>query len=96
MATKTLFERGTAKRVKANGLTLSQQQRLARAVTDLQTKSLSALSRVGKVRKLKVQNHDNVYVYRMGMYERVIFSPVEGKNFIHDVIDVRTNNSLIK
>ena len=96
MAIKTLFAKGTARNVKQNGMTVLQKQRLSRAVTDLQNKSISVLSRMGKVRKLKVQGHDNVYVYRMGLYERVIFSPVDGKNIIHDVINVKTNDSLIK
>lgn len=96
VAIKTFFRKGTAKSVKANGLTMVQKQRLARAVTDLQNKSLSTLSRMGKVRKINVQGNDNVYVYRMGVNERVIFSPVEGKNIIHDVINVKTYDSLIK
>ena len=36
-----------------------------------------------------------MYIYRMGLNERVIFSPTSGKNVIHDIVDVRSKQSLI-
>ena len=95
MANKTYIRKGTAKGIMTSKLSYTQKHRLARAVSDLQTKDLATLIRSGKVRKLNSHMDPNVYIYRMGLNERVIFSPTSGKNVIHDIVDVRSKQSLI-
>ena len=95
MANKTYVRKGTAKKIMTSKLSYTQKHRLARAVSDLQTRDLATLIRSGKVKKVNNREDPNVYVYRMGLNERVVFSPTSGKNVIHDIVDVRSKQSLI-
>lgn len=95
MANKTYVRKGTAKKIMISKLSYTQKHRLARAVSDLQTRDLATLIRSGKVKKVNNREDPNVYVYRMGLNERVVFSPTSGKNVIHDIVDVRSKQSLI-
>lgn len=96
MKIKTLFRKGTSKKIGSSKMSASQRRHLAKAVVVLQSNSIKDLIEQGQVKKLRVNGRDDVYSYRMGMNERVVFSPVDGKNIIHDVVDLRTKGSLIE
>ena len=96
MMAKIIFGKGAAKTVKSTVSSSLQARRLARALVDLQSNSLEDLQRAGKVKKLRVVGNNNVYVFRIGPSERIIFSPIHGENIIHDVIDMRKNRSIVK
>ena len=95
MATKIYVRKGTANTIMNSKLYYLQRHRLARAVLNLQTKDLATLIRAGKVKKVTNHVDPNVYVYRMGLNERVIFSHTRGNNVIHDIIDAKSKQSLI-
>ena len=50
---------------------------------------------MGKVRKLRIQDISNIYAFRVGMSERILFTPIDDKIMIHDIVDVRNNKSMV-
>ena len=93
MASKTLLKKGSAKGIRSSITSSAQAKRLARAILELQNYSITELQKRGKVRKLNVAG-GNVYTYRVGVSERIIFSPMEGKNIVHDIVDIRNDKSM--
>lgn len=94
MARKTVFQKGSAGRIKRSGLSAAQAARLSKAIVQLEECDLKTLQAGGKVHKLNVPNRDDVYVFRAGMNERILFSPVDGQNVIHDIVDVRSQKKV--
>ena len=93
MAGQTLFRKGAAKCMKSSITSPKQAKRLAKAILELQNCSLNELQRKGKVRKLNVANSD-IYVFRVGLSERIVFSQLEDKNIVHDIVDVKKGHSI--
>lgn len=66
---------------------------LLQYIEDINTTPIDTLCKSGKVRKLNLQSEDNVYIYRSGVRERVIFSIKDKAKIVRDVI---TADELIK
>lgn len=94
MAIRILLRKGSSRKLKSTVQSPKQAQRISKAIKQLGSYDLEALQRAGKVKKLKLSNHDNVYVFRVGLNERIIFSPVNGQNVIHDIVDVKSGHSV--
>ncbi len=94
MATRIVMRKGSSRRLKSTVQSSKQAQRLSKAIKQLGAYDLETLQRAGKVKKLNLSNHDNVYVFRVGLNERIVFSPVNGQNVIHDIVDVKSGQSV--
>lgn len=86
MPDNVIIKKGSTKRMRAWVTSPWQAGRLSRAIKSLQNFSIEELTHRGVVRKLNVSGRDDVYIYRVGRRERIIFSPVSGKNLIHDIV----------
>lgn len=86
MADNVVIKKGSTKRMRASGTSPWRAKRLSKAIKSLQNFSIEELMQKGVVKKLNVSGRNDVYIYRVGLRERIIFSPVSGKNLIHDIV----------
>ncbi len=89
MASQTLLKRGSAVQVKASITSSRQAKRLQTALKCLQNYDLRTLEKCGRVKKLNVTCPENIYTFRVGPKERIVFSQIHGKNIIHDIVKVQ-------
>lgn len=95
MPGRVLLKKGVWKIIKSSKMTSRQAQKISDALIALESKPLSQLIESGKVKKLKIPNYDNIYAFRIGISERIIFSPSNGENIVHDIVDIK-GNKLVK
>lgn len=93
MAEKTMVPKTLVKEIKKTKISPLTTRRIRLAIEDINTTPIDTLCKSGKVRKLNLQSEDNVYIYRAGVRERVIFSIKDKAKIVRDVI---TADELIK
>lgn len=95
MVKKVKIKKGASHLIKSSTISSKQAEKIFKAIVELQNTDLSVLQKTGKVRKLKIQDLSNIYTFRAGISERILFTPIDNKIMIHDIIDVRRNKSMI-
>lgn len=96
MSRRTILRRGSSRRMKVTVTSPGQARRISTAMKTLQSIPLSELERVEVVKKLKVSNRDDIYAYRVGPMERIVFSPIgsDGSDYIiHDIVSFDSKRS---
>ena len=94
MGIQAVFKKGSAHRIRVAVTSPAQARRLSRAIRYLQRYPLSVLIKNGMVKKLKAAGKDNVYAFSAGAKERIVFSPVNNKIVIHDIVDLSDGHSV--
>lgn len=87
MATKTFVQKSLLSDVKKTHTSRQKANRISRAIVMIDTVPVETLCRTGKAKKVLLQGKDNLYMYRAGNRERILFSIEGSRNVIHDVID---------
>lgn len=95
MSDCTVLEKGSSRRMKITVKSPAQARRLSIALQSLQHTPLEELKQRKMIRKLRVEGRDDVYTLRVGPKERIIFSPTDNKIFIHDIVFLNSQNSVI-
>lgn len=95
MANKVKVKKGTSRSIRSSTISSRQAQKISKAIVELQNTDLHILQKMGKVRKLRIQDISNIYAFRVGMSERILFTPIDDKIMIHDIVDVRNNKSMV-
>lgn len=90
---KTVLRKGAARSMQSTVTSASQAKRLSKAIKALQETPLNDLKRRGLVKKVHVTGRDDIYAYRVGLKERIVFSQVGGRNVIHDIVDFSNKRS---
>lgn len=94
MSTKTIIKKGASKQIKSANISPRQAQKISKALRELQSIELPKLTKMGKVKKMNVPYSENLYMYRAGMNERVLFTTAPGTVIIHDIVDVKNEKSI--
>ena len=94
MRNSVKIKKGASRAMKTSEISSRKAEKISKAILELQSTSLADLQKMGKVRKLKIQNLSNVFTFRVGLSERILFTPVDDKIMIHDIIDVRNSKSI--
>lgn len=92
---KIYMPKGSAEAIAKSKTSIAQRVRMKKSIDDLRRTPLDKLIRSGRVHELTTPNDPPVYVYRMGIRERIVFSEIKGDHYIHDVIDLKRNRSLL-
>lgn len=91
---KVVFKRGLKTKMSTFAPTSYKTVQVRRAIKNLEEHNIDVLCKMGKVKKLNLKNSDNVYAYRIGAKQRILFSPIDGTNVVLDVISPRTDKKL--
>lgn len=93
---KTFIVKGTAARIENGTIPRTKALALSHAITDLNSRNVESLLQAGKVYKITSNNRKkDYYIYRMSPNDRIVFSVEKGHSFIHDVIDLQTEKSIL-
>lgn len=95
MLNKVKFRKGSSRSMRSSAISSKQAQKIARAISELQNTDIRVLQKTGKVVKLRIPNASEIYAFRVGMSERILFTPVENQIMVHDIVDVRNGKSMI-
>lgn len=99
MCAKVLMKRGSSRNARSRVSSKAQAWRLKKALKDLENYSIDELIRARKVYKIQTHTEieENLYAYRLGLNERIIFTPRGNENIVHDIVvlDRRKMISLI-
>lgn len=86
MAEKTMIPKALVKELKKTKHSPFTTRRIRLAIEDIHGTSIDVLKRSSKVSKMKIPSEDDVYIYRAGVRERIIFSINGNDKIIRDVI----------
>lgn len=86
MAEKTMIPKTLVKEIKKTKTSPFTTRRIRLAINDINSSTIDALHKSGKVMKMNLPTVDNVYIYRAGVRERIVFSMKGKDKIIHDVI----------
>lgn len=85
---KTFLSKNAAKKMTTAHTTSMQAKKLEKALKDIQNTPITVLCQKGRAKKIRVSGRNDIYAYRVGISERVIFSSNGNSNLIHDVVHV--------
>lgn len=93
MSGQAMLKKGSSHRMEVTVTSPGQARRISSAMKTLQSTPFTELERVEIVKKLKVSNRDDIYAYRVGPMERIVFSPVGSDYIIHDIVSFDSKHS---
>ena len=93
MAEKTMIPKALVKELKKTKHSRFTTRRIRIAIEDIHASTIDALRKSSRVTKMKLPAEDNIYIYRAGIRDRVIFSIKGADKIIRDVI---TADDLLK
>lgn len=94
MALMTVFKKGTAKDIRVSVSSPRLAHRLSRAFFQIENSDIEKLVRIGRVKRIRKGNGKDYYVYRLTPTERIVFSSIDGKNYVHDVISASKSDKV--
>ena len=94
MANNIVFKKGTAKQFRRSITSARFAHKLSKAIVRLENDDVDKLVRIGKVKKISVMNGGELYTYRVTPTERILFSSVDGKNYVHDVVSASKSDKV--
>lgn len=83
----TLFKKSLTKKIKKSKVSPYKARRLKRAIIEIDTIPVDDLCKTGRATKLKVAGQDNLYAYRLSSSGRILFSLIDGKKIVYDIVD---------
>lgn len=86
MTEKTMIPKALVKEINRAQTPPRTTRRIRLAIDDINTSAIDSLCKSGKVRKINVPTKENVYIYRAGVCDRVVFSVKDKMKIIQDVI----------
>ena len=95
MLNKVKFRKGASRSMRSSTISSKQAQKISRAIAELQNTDIRVLQKTGRVVKLRTPNISEIYAFRVGTSERILFTPVENQIVVHDIIDIRNGKSMV-
>lgn len=86
----TLFKKNVTTKIKTSEVSPYKARRLKQAIIDIDSIPIETLCKSGRVLKLNISGQDNLYAYRVGSSTRIVFTTVDGKKIVQDIIDTDT------
>ena len=83
----TWFRSGISKEVKASNISSFQAKRIRSALKIIQDTPPSELIKMDNVKKIKLDDRDNIYIYRVDLRRRIILSIDNENKIIHSIVD---------
>ena len=89
----TFFNKSLTKKIKQSKVSPYKARHLKRAIVEIDTIPVDDLCKTGRAKKLKVAGQDNLYAYRLSSSDRILFSLIDGKKIVHDIVDTDSMKS---
>lgn len=88
MAT-TVFNKAVIPKIKSSKMSPIKARKFSRAIANIDATPIEIMCKTGKAKKIDVAGQSgNIYMYRVGNRERIIFSVENEKKIVQDLVDV--------
>ena len=88
MAKKAMIDKSVVKLLKTSDISPIRAKQIIKALHAIDTSSMNIMRVTGKVKKIAVNSHIPMYMYRVNLKDRIIFSETDDKRIIHKLIDL--------
>ena len=88
MTSKVMIEKSIVKQLKTSNISPVRAKQIIKALHTIDTSKISSMQVTGKVKKLSTDSHIPMYMYRVNLKDRIIFSEMDDKRIIHKIINV--------
>lgn len=96
MAT-TVFNKAVIPKIKSSKMSPIKARKFSRAIATIDATPIEIMCKTGKAKKIDVAGQSgNIYMYRVGNKERIIFSVENGKKIVQDLVDVDNLHSTVR
>ena len=96
MAT-TVFNKAVIPKIKSSKMSPIKARKFSRAIATIEATPVEIMCKTGKAKKIDVAGQSgNIYIYRAGNRERVIFSVENEKKIVQDLVDVDNLHSTVR
>ena len=87
MAKKAIIDKAIVRELKTSDISSIRAKQIIKALHAINTSSMNIMRATGKVKKISVDSHSPMYMYRVNLKDRIIFSETDDKRIIHKLID---------
>lgn len=87
---KTLFNKNVAQKIKKTKVSRYKARKLQQAIIQLDQTPVDVLCKTGRAFKINTGSQTDLYAYRVGVADRIIFTASDGQKIVHDIIDTDT------
>lgn len=97
MSEKTMVNKTMIKEIKKSKLSPFAVRRISKAIEHISEMKVSEIRNSGKIQKINIPGHDDVYMYRSSGRERIIFSISDEGKLVHEILtadDIRKLNEV--
>ena len=88
MAKKAMIDKSIVKLLKTSDISPDRAKQIIKALHTLNTSSVNIMRVTGKVKKISVDSPVPMYMYRVNLKDRIIFSDTDDRRIIHKLIDL--------
>ena len=88
MTKKAMIDKSIVKLIKTSDISPVRAKQIIKALHTIETSSMNIMRVTGKVKKVSVDSHIPMYMYRVNLKDRIIFSETDDKRIIHKLIDL--------
>ena len=88
MAKKAMIDKSIVKLLKTSDISPIRAKQIIKALHTIDTSSMNIMRVTGKVKKISVDSHVPMYMYRVNLKDRIIFSELDDRRIIHKLIDL--------
>lgn len=87
---KTLFNKNVTQKIKKTKVSRYKARKLQQAIIQIDQTPVEVLCKTGRAFKINAGSQKDLYAYRVGVTDRIIFTASDGKKIVHDIIDTDT------
>lgn len=88
MTNKALIDKSIVKQIKTSNISPIRARQISNALRTIDTSNIQTMTVTGKIKKLSVNSEFPVYMYRVNLKDRIIFSEIDNKRVIHKLINI--------
>ena len=88
MARKTMIDKSIVKLLKTSDISPARAKQIIKALNTIETSRMNIMRVTGKAKKMSIDSKIPLYMYRVNLKDRIIFSETDDKRIIHKLIDL--------
>ena len=93
----TVFNKAVIPKIKSSKMSPVKARKFSRAIATIDATPIEVMCKTGKAKRIHVAGQSgNVYMYRAGNKERIIFSVENEKKIVQDFVDVDNLQNTVK
>lgn len=88
MSNNVLIDKSIIKQIKTSNISRIKAKQIIKALDTINTSEINSMIASGKIKKVSINAHTPMYMYRVNLKDRIIFSEIDNKRIIQKIISV--------